>query len=181
MSRIKTIITTLLLPSLVMAAPISDYQFKSPAFNGVGYSSHVLTIENLEATRQKAREDAIQAAIDKAAAEKKNTNLSKFISNLESRIYAQISQNLATSMFANGACKPDGTGTCSGSIDFQGNYISWGRVSNAQDANCPGSGSYCVLLKVADPTAINPTTAGCNDAGMSCVYVPLNAFQLPGL
>ena len=24
------------------------FQFRSPAFNGVGYSAHVLTIENLE-------------------------------------------------------------------------------------------------------------------------------------
>ena len=30
------------------AAPINDFTFKSPAFNGIGYSSHVLTIENKE-------------------------------------------------------------------------------------------------------------------------------------
>ena len=58
----------------VWAAPISDYQFKSPAFNGIGYSSHVLTIENQEFTRQKAARDAIQAAIDKKISDDKNTN-----------------------------------------------------------------------------------------------------------
>jgi hypothetical protein len=51
------------------AAPLGDYQFKSPSFNGVGYSSHVLTIENQEATRQKARDDKVQSALDKAASD----------------------------------------------------------------------------------------------------------------
>ena len=46
-----------------MAAPLGDFQFKSPSFNGIGYSSHVLTIENQEATRQKARDDKIQSAL----------------------------------------------------------------------------------------------------------------------
>ena len=97
---------------------IGDYSFKSPAFNGVGYSSHVLTIDNQEATRRKAVADAIQSAIDKAAADAKNTNLQKFLNNLESRIYAQISQNLATAMFASG-------GSSTGTLNFEGNSIFW--------------------------------------------------------
>jgi hypothetical protein len=175
----KTLILLLaLLPSTLLAAPLNDYTFKSPSFNGIGYSSHVLTIENQERTRQKELADKLQAEIDKAAADKKNTNLYKFVSNLESRIYAQISQNVATAMFANGNC---GTGgACTGNIDFQGNYISWGKVTAANDANCSTSYGTCILLKVADPTATNPSTASCTDSGMSCVYVPLSQFQIPG-
>ena len=118
MSKTKTLLLTLLLPTVVCAAPYNDYSFKSPAFNGVGYSSHVLTIENQEATRRKAIQDKIQAELDKAAADAKNTNIAKFMNNLESRIYAQISQNLATAMFANG-------GSNSGTLDFEGNTIFW--------------------------------------------------------
>jgi hypothetical protein len=92
----------------VLSAPIADYSFKSPAFNGVGYSSHVLTIENQEFTRQKAAQDAIQAALDKAKADAANTNMSKFLNNLESRVYAQISQNLASAMFASNGQSSDG-------------------------------------------------------------------------
>ena len=67
------------------------FQFKSPAFSGIGYSSHVQTIENTEQTRKKAIEDAkLQAAKDAAAAAK-NTNLQKFLNNFESRVYAQLS------------------------------------------------------------------------------------------
>lgn len=89
-------------PLTALTAPLADYSFKSPAFNGSGYSSHVLTIENQEYTRQKAVRDAIQARLDKELADKANTNMSKFLSNLESRVYAQISQNLAAAMFKDG-------------------------------------------------------------------------------
>jgi hypothetical protein len=177
---IKSIVLALLLPSIVMAAPLGDFQFKSPAFNGVGYSSHVLTIENQEATRQKARDDKVQAAIEKAVSDAKNTNLSKFMNNLESRIYAQISQNVATAMFANNNCTASTNTNCAGNIDFQGNYISWGRVSSANDPACSTAYGYCIMLKIADPTATNPSTASCLDPGMSCVYVPLQSFQMPG-
>lgn len=105
------------------SAPMADYTFKSPAFNGQGYSSHVLTIENQEFTRQKAAADAIQAKLEKAANDAKNTNLQKFMNNLESRIYAQISQNLATAMFANG-------GSNSGTLNFEGNIIYWTKDSS---------------------------------------------------
>jgi hypothetical protein len=111
------------LSSVVNAAPLPDYSFKSPSFNGIGYSSHVLTIENQEHSRQEQLKKDIQSAIDKAAADKKNTNLQKFLNNLESRIYAQISQNLATAMFANG-------GSNSGTLNFEGNNISWTKDSS---------------------------------------------------
>ena len=86
--------------TLAVAQPLPDYTFKSPAFNGNGYSSHELTIENLEHTRKEQLKKDLQSALDKEANDKKNTNLAKFLNNLESRIYAQISQNVATAMFA---------------------------------------------------------------------------------
>jgi hypothetical protein len=99
----KTLLLFLVsVPLTALTAPLADYSFKSPAFNGSGYSSHVLTIENQEFTRQKALRDAIQARLDKELADKANTNMSKFLSNLESRVYAQISQNLAAAMFKDG-------------------------------------------------------------------------------
>lgn len=118
----KPILLLALLPSLALAAPL-DFGFKSPSFNGSGYSSHVLTIENQEATRKKQLEDKIQAGLDKAAADAKNTNLAKFMNNLESRIYAQISQNLAAAMFKDG-------GATSGTLNFEGNTIFWTKDSS---------------------------------------------------
>ena len=100
------------------SSPIGDYSFKSPSFNGSGYSSHVLTIENQEYTRTQQIAKDIQAALQAQAAAANNTNLAKFLNNLESRIYAQISQNLATAMFASG-------GSTSGTLNFEGNTIFW--------------------------------------------------------
>lgn len=168
-----------LLPSLAITAPLSDFSFKSPAFNGIGYSSHVLTVENQERTRLKEREDKIQAAIEKEAADKKNTNLSKFLSNLESRIYAQISQNVATAMFKNNSCTLQTGSVCEGSIDFQGNYISWFRTTHALDQNCSAAMNNCIVLKVADPTISNPS-GPCGNGGPTCIYVPLESFTMPG-
>ena len=116
-------LVSLWLSTTATATPINDYQFKSPSFNGSGYSSHVLTIENQETTRRAQVAKDIQAAMDKAAAAATNTNINKFLNNLESRIYAQISQNLATAMFANG-------GSNSGTMNFEGNTIFWSKDSS---------------------------------------------------
>jgi hypothetical protein len=135
----------------VLATPIADYSFKSPSFNGTGYSSHVLTIENQEVTRRAQLQKDIQSALDKAKADKQNTNVSKFLNNLESRIYAQISQSLATSMFS-------GTnGQSSGTMSFEGNSISWYKNLNGD-----------IVMNVRD-------TAGNNTA----VTIPLGQFQFP--
>ena len=143
----KVVLLLLLVPICLSAAPIGDYQFKSPSFNGVGYSSHVLTIENQEFTRQAQVKKDIQAALDKAKADAANTNIAKFLNNLESRIYAQISQNLATAMFANG-------GSNSGTLNFEGNTIFWTKDGTN------------VTMQVTDVTG-NQTT----------VVIPLSQFQ----
>ena len=105
------------------SAPLPDYTFKSPSFNGIGYSSHILTIENQEHSRRDAIEKEIQAGLDKIKNDAQNSNLQKFLNNLESRIYAQISQNLATAMFANG-------GSTSGTLNFEGNTMFWTKDSS---------------------------------------------------
>jgi hypothetical protein len=106
-----------LLSSVSYATEI-QFGFKSPAFNGNGYSSHVLTIENLEATRKKQILDDRKADAAKAASDAKNTNLAKFLNNLESRIYATISQNIAAELFKDG-------GASTGAFDIQGNHLEW--------------------------------------------------------
>jgi ribosomal protein S1 len=94
------------------------FQFVSPSFSGVGYSSHVLTIKQLEDSRRQKLRDEAKAATDKIERDAKNTTLSKFIVNLESRIYAQLSKQLADAMFSE-------TAGDSGTLDFQGSTITW--------------------------------------------------------
>jgi hypothetical protein len=95
------------------------HNFQSPAFiPGNGFSQHVLTIHQLEEAKKKEIKAEQLAAIAKAETAAKNTNLAKFLVNVEARIYAQLSKQLADQMFT------EGTAT-SGSMDFQGSTISW--------------------------------------------------------
>jgi len=98
------------------------FQFNSPAFSGVGYSSHVLTIEQIESQRRQKLRDEAKAANDAAVRAASSTNLAKFLVNVESRIYAQLSKQLADSMFTD-------DGATSGTLDFQGTNISWVKSS----------------------------------------------------
>lgn len=77
------------------------FGFKNPSFSGVGTGAHYLTVENQEQSRKKAIEDALESARKAAEREAENTTLAKFIRNLESRIYAQMSKQLVESMFQN--------------------------------------------------------------------------------
>jgi hypothetical protein len=99
------------------------HSFNSPSFSGVGYSSHILTIEQLESQRKQKIKDEQKAAVDKAERDAKNTNIAKFLVNVESRIYAQLSKQLADAMFAEG-------GGNSGNMDFQGTNISWVKTGS---------------------------------------------------
>ena len=84
----------------VMAEPIV-HGFKNPSFSGVGTGAHYLTVENQEHGRKKAIKDALEAAERAASRAAENTTLAKFIRNLESRIYAQLSKQLVDNMFSN--------------------------------------------------------------------------------
>jgi hypothetical protein len=98
------------------------HQFNSPVFSGIGYSSHVLTIEQIEQQRRQKLKDDAKAANDAANRAASSTNLAKFLVNVESRIYAQLSKQLADSMFTD-------NGATSGTMDFQGTNISWVKSS----------------------------------------------------
>jgi hypothetical protein len=93
------------------------FGFKNPSFSGEGFSSHALTIENLEFNRKQAIKQEQKAALDAIATAAKNTNLNKFLNNLESRIYAQLSLQMSNAMFSDGAT--------SGTMNFEGTTISW--------------------------------------------------------
>ena len=147
----STLLFSIAISLQAVATPMADYSFKSPSFNGQGYSSHVLTIENQEYTRQQQIiKDALAAAQAQAAAQQ-NTNIAKFLNNLESRIYAQISQNMATSMFSG----TNGSGT--GTMNFEGNTISWYKDISGN-----------IVMNVTDTTG-----------NLTSVTIPLGQFQFP--
>ena len=89
---VKSIIATALMAMVATAANSAELQhiFSSPSFSGIGYSSHVLTLYQLETQakdKNKAAADALKA---KAESDALNTPQAKFQANLESRIYSQL-------------------------------------------------------------------------------------------
>ena len=106
------------------AAPIT-HKFKNPSFSGQGTGAHYLTIENQEHSRKKAIKDAMEAARKAAEREADNTTMAKFIRNLESRIYAQLSKQLVESMFSND------DSVRFGSFTLEGNVVTYEVITNA--------------------------------------------------
>ena len=130
MSKLRVTSLLVLLPLVflvTMPAASAEliHNFQSPAFiPGNGFSQHVLTIHQLEEAKKKEIKAEELAAINKAETAAKSTNLAKFLVNVEARIYAQLSRQLADQMFT------EGTAT-SGTMNFQGSTISW--VKSATD------------------------------------------------
>ena len=104
--------------SQTYADPIT-FKFKSPSFNGVNTSSHYLTIENQENTRRAAIKEDLKAAVEELEREADNTTLARFIRNLESRVYAQLSRQMVDNLFGE-------TPKTEGTIELEGNTISYG-------------------------------------------------------
>ena len=94
------------------------FKFKSPSFSGNATSSHYLTIENQQFNRNKAIKEEIKAYKEELARDSNNTTLARFIRNLESRIYAELSRQLVDNMF--GETKSE-----SGSFTLEGNRVDY--------------------------------------------------------
>ena len=94
------------------------FKFKSPSFNGVGTSSHYLTIENQEFSRKLTIKEEIKAIQEEIEREKENSTLARFMRNLESRVYAELSRQLVNNLFGE-------TPQSSGTITLEGNTIEY--------------------------------------------------------
>lgn len=101
------------------------HKFKSPSFSGIGTGAHYLTIENQEKSRRDKIADNIESALKAAERADSNSTINKFIRNLESRIYAQISKGLVDSMFCDPATVVECTGSDSGDFTIEGNNVSY--------------------------------------------------------
>ena len=133
----KKILVTL---SLCLSASLSQaelvQQFKNPAFSGIGFSSHVLTIDSIEKSRKDAIEADKKSAIAKAEAELLNTPLNRFMSLFQSQIYAQLATQLSNNLFTNKCSAADGTAIpgcvnpTTGTFALDGNTVTWAKAND---------------------------------------------------
>ena len=125
------------------------FRFKSPSFNGVGYSAHKINLENISAARRKIIKDEIKSLEIQANLAAQRTPLNVFMTNLQSRIYSELSKQVTEQLFAD-------TGSDSGSFDLDGNTISWYRLADQ------------INLSVAD-----------TDGDLTTILIPIGSLLLP--
>jgi len=131
----------ILLTATTVTADEIVQKFKNPSFSGQGTSAHYLTIENQEKTRRDQIQDDIESALKAAEREADNTTLAKFIRNLESRIYAQLSKQLVDNMFGNEEA------SLFGQFALEGNDIRYERI---QDCREDGVCTEIIRLTIID-------------------------------
>lgn len=134
MKYISLKIIALILMSMpnVVAADLT-WGFKNPAFHyGNGYSTHVLSVEQLQFNRQQDLKDKQRAEAERLERELENSTLNKFVKNVESRIYATLSKQMVDNMF--GTCDDSTGATCptSGTAEIEGSTISWTKDSTTE-------------------------------------------------
>jgi hypothetical protein len=122
------------------------FKFKSPSFSGIGASSHYLTIQNQEFNRKEALKAEIKALQDQIERDKENTTLARFIRNLESRIYAQLSRQLVENLFGE-------TPSDNGVLELEGNRIEYSVVDGI------------ITLKITD-----------SDGNTTTISLPIGSF-----
>ena len=150
----------LILGTLAFVSVITDtrssemiHEFSNPSFSGNGYSTHVLSIEQLRYNRENQIKDDEKSAAAAAKREEENTTINKFIKNVESRIYANLSKQLVDNMFGT-TC----TGECptSGTAEVEGSTIYWIKDTTTE----------IMTLTITDPNGTVTTMS-----------VPLGDFQ----
>ena len=141
-------ISLVLLFAVSVSADEMVHKFKNPSFSGVGTSSHYLTIENQEYNRKEANKAELKAYKEQLKRDAENTTLARFIRNLESRIYAQLSRQLVDALFGE-------TPSTSGVLELMGNTIEY---SVSEDGTM-------ITLKITDP-----------DGNVTEITVPIGSF-----
>ena len=100
-------------------------EFSNPSFSGNGYSTHVLSLEQLRYSRENKIKDDQKSADAAAKRDENNTTINKFIKNVESRIYANLSKQLVDNMFGTSCDSETTTCPTSGTADVEGSTIYW--------------------------------------------------------
>jgi len=139
-AKVRIFIWLMLMGVIMFTAVIAQHlhsdemvhKFKSPSFSGIGTSAHYLTIENQQYSRRMTVKAEIKSLQDEIERDKENTTLARFIRNLESRIYAQLSRQLVENLFGE-------TASDSGVLELEGNRIEYNVVDGIITLNITDS------------------------------------------
>jgi len=115
--KIVVFLACTLITSTLYASELT-HGFKNPSFSGNGYSNHVLSIEQLQFQRAEQIKKDKEAKERQAERDEENKTINRFIANVESRIYANLSKQLVDNMFAE-------DGATTGTAEIEGATIYW--------------------------------------------------------
>ena len=106
-----------MLPSLLLGSEIV-FEFKSPTFNGVGYSSHQLSKEQISFNRRKSIADEIKSIALQAELAESRSATNQFMSSLQARIYSELAKQITDQLFSD-------DGQESGTFTIEDSTINW--------------------------------------------------------
>ncbi len=115
-----------LLIALIISSAAADeikFRFKSPTFNGAGYSAHMINLENMRYSRKKSMRDELKALELQAQILEDRKPINAFLSNLQTRIYSELSKQVTEQLFAE-------TGVESGTFTLDGSTVIWGKLGD---------------------------------------------------
>jgi len=117
------------------------FSFSNPSFSGTGQSSHYLTIENIERTRQASIDARRKADADKVISDAKNTAIAKFKANIEARFYTALAKQITDNVFGTDGLQQD-SGTFTSPVG--GEIVTWATPSQ--------TGNVTVVVTETDGT-----------------------------
>lgn len=137
----KIIVTAiaLLLASSVNAEQLT-HKFHNPSFEG-NAGAHWLSIEEKLLNKKEKLKAEKEAEAEKAQHEAENTNLAKFLKNVEARVYSELSKQLVDNMFGENSSN-------SGSVTLEGNTISYVKDGDYVTLTVVDATGHSTVVKV---------------------------------
>jgi len=143
----KKLILLMIIGATAQASEL-NHEFKNPSFSGNGYSTHVLSIEQLQYSRKNDVKEEQRRIESAKKREEENTTINKFIKNVESRIYANLSKQLVDNMFGE-SC----SGECptSGTANIEGDTIYWVKDTTTETITLTVTGQDGTVTTMSIP------------------------------
>jgi hypothetical protein len=147
-------LTALLVSASSAGASEIVHQFNSPAFSGIGYTQHVLSVYNQEqAAKQKIKDEKAQAEA-KAELKLMQDPIYRFKQALESRMYQELAKQITDNIFGE-------SGISEGVLDFPtGGTVSYKKDGNFITLTITDANGTVTIIKVPVATMIGAAGGG---------------------
>lgn len=142
-------------------------QFKDPTFSGNGWTTQVLTLEQMRQSATAAKEAKASAAEAQAKSDAQNTPLARFLSLFQGQVYSQLATQLTNNLFQ--SCT-GGTTSCG---QGQFNVTNTQQIAWTKDLN-----AGTVTLNVWNGTANSDGTfTRSGSSPLQTIVVPISQFS----